>query len=161
MRNIAKGALLTVAVAAAVVSVGIDAAAPVAAQDKEAALKDRQATMKSLGKAMEDIKGYLEGKVEQPAALESARHIQSVANIIPDKFPQGTATVDFPGKSGAKPVIWSDWNDFLAKDKGLKEESAKLVDAVKSGDKNAVATQFVTTGKQACGNCHNTYREKI
>ena len=96
-----------------------------------------------------------------PAALKSAQHIQSVANIIPEKFPQGTATVDFPGKSGAKPVIWTDWNDFLAKDKGLKEESAKLVAAVKSGDKNAVSSQFVATGKQACGACHNTYREKI
>jgi cytochrome c556 len=160
MRNIAKGALLAAA-AAAVVSIGIGGIGPVAAQDKEAALKDRQATMKSLGKAMESIKGYLDGKVEQPAALESAQHIQSVANIIPEKFPQGTATVDFPGKSGAKPVIWSDWNDFLAKDKGLKEESAKLVEALKAGDKSAVAAQFAATGKQACGGCHNTYREKI
>jgi cytochrome c556 len=161
MRNIAKGAFLA-AVSAAVVAIGIGGApVPVSAQDSEAALKDRQATMKSLGKAMETIKAYLDGKAEQPAALESAQHIQSVANIIPEKFPKGTATTDFPGKSGAKPVIWSDWNDFLAKDKGLKEESAKLVDAVKSGDKNTVAAQFVTTGKQACGGCHNTYREKI
>jgi cytochrome c556 len=160
MRNITTGVLLA-AVAAAVVSIGIGAAAPVSAQDSEAALKDRQTTMKSLGKAMENIKGYLDGKVEQPAALESAQHIQSVANIIPEKFPKGTATTDFPGKSGAKPVIWTDWNDFLAKDKGLKEESVKLVDAVKAGDKNAIAAQFAATGKQGCGGCHNTYREKI
>jgi len=147
---------LAVALAA---GVGV-AAWGAAAQDKVAVVKDRQQTMKTLGASMKTIKEYLDGKAgDQAKATESAEKIHEIAQVIPTKFPKGTG-MDAVPDSGAKPVVWTDWDKFLSHQKELVAESEKLVAAAKSGDKSKLQAQFAATGKQGCGGCHDTFRQK-
>ncbi len=132
------------------------------AQDREAAVKDRQATMKAQAAAMAGVKKYLEGDVDQGVAIKNVDDLVKIAQSLPDKFAsKDTSTTDFPGKSGAKPIIWTDWDKFLDAQKNMVNQAEKLTAAVKNGDKRAAADQFATTGKEGCGGCHSTYREKL
>lgn len=139
----------------------LSGAAGVIAQDKEAVVKDRQQTMKGMGGGMASVKAFLDGNADQAKAQEGATQIATNAKVIPDKFPPGTGMADLPGKSGAKPAIWTDWNKFLDAQKSLVSESEKLVDVVKGGDKAKIADQFGATGKNGCGACHTPFREKL
>jgi cytochrome c556 len=157
MKKIMGGAVALGALVAAL-SWGVGG---VAAQDKEAQLKDRQATMKAQGAAMSGIKKYLDGEADLAAATKSADDLVKISMTLPEKFPKGTSMADFPGKTGARPIIWTDWDKFLAAQKNLVAQTEKLDAAVKSGDKKAAADQFATTGKEGCAACHNVYREKL
>ena len=147
--------------AAIALALGVSGGAAVLAQDKEAVVKDRQQFMKSQGAALGGIKAYLDGNADLAKAQESAVQLASLAKQIPDKFPKGTGMADLPGKSGAKPAIWTEWDKFLEHQKTLVTETEKLVEATKSGDKAKIADQFAATGKNGCGGCHTPYREKL
>jgi cytochrome c556 len=155
-----KAMIGTVAIGAMIVALGWGAAG-VSAQDNEAIVKDRQATMKAQGAALDGIKKYLGGEADQAAGTKSADNLVKLAQSLPGKFTKGTSTTDFPGKSGAKPIIWADWDKFLAAQKNLVAQAEKLDAAVKSGDKKAAAEQYAATGKDGCGGCHTTFREKL
>jgi cytochrome c556 len=157
MKRIVASAL---AASALTVAVGWGAAT-VFAQDKLAAVMDRRDTMKAQGAAMEVIKNYIDGKADQAAAVKSADDLLRICQALPTKFPPGTSTDDFPGKSGAKPIIWTDWDKFVAGQKAMVAETQKLDAAVKAGDKQATADGFAAVGKNGCGACHGTYRQKL
>src|SRR5262249_11961324 len=117
--------------------------------------------MKAQGAAMEVIKNYIDGKADQAAAVKSADDLLRICESLPSKFPPGTSTDDFPGKSGAKPIIWTDWDKFVAGQKAMVAETEKLDAAVKAGNKQAAADGFAAVGKNGCGACHGTYRQKL
>jgi cytochrome c556 len=147
------GALLSIAV--------LGGAAPAPAQDKLAIVKHRQALMTRQGNDLKKIRGYLDGKVDLAQAQASAADLIQTAKLIAASFPPGTATTDFPGKSGAKPEIWTEPDKFAAAQKTYAEKADALSAAVKSGDKAEIKTAFLDAGKNGCGNCHATFREKI
>lgn len=151
----------TIIAGALVVALGWGAGTVSAQQDAEAAVKDRQATMKAQGAAVATIKKYIDGAVEKADAVKAADDLVKVAQTVPTKFPKGTSTADFPGKSGAKPAIWTEPDKFAAAAKNEFAEVEKLNAVVKTGDKAAVAAQFDVLGKQGCGGCHTPYREKL
>jgi cytochrome c556 len=151
----------TIVAGALVVALGWGAGNVWAQQDAEAAVKDRQTTMKGQGAAVATIKKYIDGAVEQGDAVKAADDLVKLAQTVPSKFPKGTSTTDFPGKSGAKPAIWTEPDKFAAAAKNEFAEVQKLNAAVKTGDKAAIAAQFDVTGKQGCGGCHTPYREKL
>jgi cytochrome c556 len=135
--------------------------APAAAQEAMKIVQDRQATMKQQGKAMEAIKAFVEGKGElapaQAAAVDLSQHIAK----IPGMFPTGSGMEQFPGKSGAKPAIWTEHDKFVAAQKTAQTKADALVEATKGGDKAAIAAAFADMGKAGCGGCHTPFREKI
>ena len=154
--------IIASALAASALTVAIGwSAATVSAQDKLAAVMNRRDTMKAQGAAMEGIKNYLDGKADQAAAIKSADDLLRLCQSLPTKFPEGTSTDDFPGKSGAKPIIWTDWDKFIAGQKTMVARTDQLDAAVKSGDKKAVADDYAAVGKDGCGACHGTYRQKL
>lgn len=145
--------------AIAVVSGGVGV---LAQSDKEGVIKQRREAMKGMGKAMGAIKGFTEGKTDLAQAEQGASTIAATAPKIPDLFPPGTSMTEFPGKTtGAKPAIWSEHDKFIAAQKNLVSMSEKLVQAVKTGDKAKIGAEFADVGKNGCGNCHNTFREKL
>ena len=145
--------------AIAVVSSGVGV---LAQSDKEGVIKQRREAMKGMGKSMGAVKGYIEGKADQAAAEKGAETIAQTAPKIDQLFPKGTSLDEFPDKkTGAKPAIWSEHDKFLAAQKNLIAESQKLVTAVKSGDKAKVGEEFASIGKNGCGNCHQTFRQKL
>jgi cytochrome c556 len=146
-----------IAVAALVAGLG---AAGVSAQDKEKAVKDRQDVMKSQGDALKAIKEFIDGKNDIAKAKEGTGTLLVTSKQIPTLFPPGTGIGQVQAKTAAKPEIWSDWQKFLDADKSLQSEVEKLAAAVDAGDKAKIAEQFGSVGKNGCGNCHNTFREK-
>lgn len=147
------GAALTIALA------GVAGAA--VAQDKETVLKNRQATMKEQGSDLQKVKAYIDGKGDLAQAKAGAANLTQTTKKIPDLFPPGTAGPNPSGDYAAKPVIWSDWSKFLDAQKTAAAKADALFVAVNGGDKTAIETAFNDLGKNGCGGCHNTFREKI
>jgi len=133
----------------------------VVAQDKAAEIKTRQDTMKRQGKDFKAIQDYVKGQVDQASAEQAIADLQSIAPKIVTLFPEGTGLDAFPGKTGAKPDIWKEWDKFKMIPVSLQGAEAKLAAAIKSGDKSAVGEELINTGKNGCGACHGSYREKI
>jgi cytochrome c556 len=131
------------------------------AQDKEAILKDRQATMKEQGKDLQNVKAYIDGKGDLAQAKESATNLTKTTNKIPALFPPGTGGPNPSGDYVAKPVIWTDWDKFLEAQKTAATKANVLAVAVNGGDKAAIEVAFADLGKNGCGGCHTTFREKI
>jgi cytochrome c556 len=131
------------------------------AQDKETVLKDRQAAMKEQGKDMQNVKAFLDGKGDLAQAKESAVNLTKTTNKIPALFPPGTGGPNPAGDYVAKPVIWGDWDRFISAQKTAAAKADALVVAANSGDKAAIEAAYGDLGKNGCGNCHTTFREKI
>jgi cytochrome c556 len=131
------------------------------AQDKETVLKDRQATMKEQGKSLGSVKAYIDGKGDLAQAKAGAADLTQTTKKIPDLFPPGTDGPNPTGDYVAKPLIWTDWNKFLDAQKAAASKADALLVAVSSGDKTAIETAFNDLGKNGCGACHTTFREKI
>ena len=157
MTPLAKRRLLGVVWTIGIIAV----AAPAPAQDKQAVLKERQATMKQQAGDLGRIKGYLDGKAGQSAALAAATDLTKTTRKIPDLFPPGTAGPSPDGKYQPKPTVWSERAKFLDAQKTAAAKAEALLAAVKGGDKNAVRTAFIDLGKNGCGNCHTSFRETL
>jgi cytochrome c556 len=147
--------------AAAVIVVAGAAAGSAVAQDKETVLKDRQATMKEQGKDVGAVKAYLDGKGDLAQAKTGAANLTQTTKKIPQLFPAGTGGPSPDGDYLAKPEIWTDWNKFLDAQKAAAAKADALLVAVNGDDKSAIEAAFNDLGKNGCGGCHTTFREKI
>ena len=130
-------------------------------QDNETVLKDRQATMKEQGKDIGAVKAYLDGKGDLAQAKTGAAGLTQTTKKIPELFPPGTGGPNPTGDYVAKPVIWTDWNKFLDAQKAAAGKAEALLVALNGGDKTAIEAAFNDLGKNGCGACHTTFREKI
>src|SRR5215470_17232569 len=131
------------------------------AQDKEAVLKNRQETMKEQGKDIGAVKAYLDGKGDLAQAKTGAADLTQTTKKIPGLFPPGTAGKSPDGDYEAKAIIWTDWNKFLDAQKNAAAKADALLVAVNGGDRAAIEAAFSDLGKNGCGACHTTFREKI
>jgi cytochrome c556 len=147
-------------VAATVATIGFGAVS-VMAQDKEAVIKERRDTMKRQSDDLKAVQEYVKGEGDQATAVAKLNDMLAINGKIVGLFAPGTSMTDFPGKTGAKPEIWTEWDKFKTLPGGLKAEEEKLLTAVKSGDKTAIGAQLGATGKNGCGACHTPYREKL
>jgi cytochrome c556 len=134
--------------------------ASVLAADDAAAVDHRQAVMKQQGKDMTAIKAYIDDKADLASAQAAGADLVKTMAEIPDLFPKGTGMEQFPGKSYAKPVVWTDWVKFLAGAKTAQDKAATLNTALKGGDKAQITAAFGDMGKNGCGACHEPFREK-
>ena len=113
--------------------------------------KARQDLMDANGGAMKVLSGMAKGEVAFDAAAAAAAKATLIASAadIPAKFKNNTTDP----QSHAKPEIWTSWDDFTTKAKGLGDAAAALdvssLDGVKAG-LGAVGG--------ACGACHQTYK---
>jgi cytochrome c556 len=153
MRHVVLGAVMTIVLA------GLGAS--VLAQDKETVVKNREALMKGQGKDLGSVKAYTEGKGDLAQAEAGAAGLAQSTKKIPEVFPPGTGGTSTDGKYATKPVIWTDWNKFLDAQKTAASKAELLLVAVKSGDKTKIETAFGDLGKNGCGGCHETFREKL
>lgn len=122
----------------------------------------REDAMKKMGGHMKAIKAFTEGTGSAADVAERAAEINEISKNIPSLFPAGTdmnGAADSKVKASAK--IWQDWQGFEKASVTLGAKSQALVAAANGGDKMAIAAAFEDMGKNACGNCHNTFREKI
>jgi cytochrome c556 len=137
-------------------------AVAVSAQDKEALVKDRQATMKRQGADLKYIGDFVKGVGgDQAGATEKINDLLAINLKIVSLFVPGTSSADLPGKSNAKPEIWTEWDKFKAIPPVLQEAELKLAAAIKTGDKGMIGPAIGNVGKNGCGACHSNFREKL
>ncbi len=157
MKNSARSGMVVVGIGLMLVAATVS----VTAQDnKEAAIKTRQDFMKAQGADVKAITDYSKGQGDQAAALTAANDLVARNSKIAGLFPPGTSAADFPGKSNAKPELWTEMDKAKAIWTALAAEEVKLVDVVKGGDQQAVGAQLGAMGKAGCGACHGAYRVK-
>ena len=86
-------------------------------------VKIRQAMMKENNTHIKAIKKYLKGhkNAKKEARLGTAGDVElraialaGIAKRIPSMFPKGTSLKDRPGKTRAKPAIWTENKKFRA-----------------------------------------------
>jgi cytochrome c556 len=156
MRKILLKSMLVAGVGAflAVGSVGVFAQEG----DKLAAIKARQDFMKAQGADVKAISDFSKGQGDQAAATKAAEDLQARSQKITGVLVPGTSLADFPGKTKAKPELFTDTAKVKAIVAALQTEEGKLTTAVKGGDKQAVADQLAATNKAGCGACHGSYR---
>ncbi|MFT4151057.1 MAG: cytochrome c [Paracoccaceae bacterium] len=111
----------------------------------------RQQVMKHVGGGMKALGDMAGGKTAFDAAkaAEAKAALVAAAAEIPAKFkPQASDPA-----SEAKPDIWTNWDDFLAKASAL-ETAAKAVD---TGSADTLKAGMGAVGG-ACKACHSAYR---
>lgn len=132
------------------------------AQDKEAAVSARQAAMKQEGPNLRAISDYANDKgTDQATAIAKTQELLALSDKLIALWPAGTSSKDMPGKSNAKPEIWTELDKFKAIYAGQKKAEEELLAAVQKGDKPAVQAAVANIGKGSCSACHGTYREKV
>lgn len=144
MKFLSKTLIAGLAIAAATVALAEGEPTDPNVQAWEALMKKNGAAVKVLG----DMAG---GKAAFDAAAAEAAKADLIADAaaIPDTF---KATSTDPA-SEAKPEIWTNWDDFVAKAGALNAAATALdvssVDTIKAG-MGAIGG--------ACKDCHTTYR---
>ena len=131
------------------------------ANDEEAqqVAEERSRTMKTLGRSMRTLKGFVEGRGTAEEAGAAAAAIADAAPTLPSLFPAGSGMAALPD-SESKEVIWEDWEEFVAGTERLGEKAAALQAAISSGDSDRIGAAFGDLGKNGCGGCHSKFREK-
>jgi cytochrome c556 len=147
-----------VVVSGIVLAAGLFAGA--ARADDAAVIDNRQSVMKAQGKDTTAIKAFLDDKTDLASAQTAGADLVVQVGKIPDLFPKGTGMAEYQGKSWAKPAVWTEADKFAAAVKTAVEKAAALDKALKAGDKAAITAAFGDMGKNGCGGCHETFREK-
>ena len=156
LRNLAAGTLLMLMTAGATMAWAADEPANV--------VKYRQNFMKANGAHIGMVAAVVKGEVgltdeiaQNAAALAELGEMLS-ANLQ-QLFPEGTEKMEGL-KTAALPAIWEKWGDFEQIAMRFQEESARLAEVAEGGDMAAIGQQLGVLGKEGCGACHETFREK-
>lgn len=91
-------------------------------------------------------------EVDQAEYVRAARSLAYLFSMIPSTFEQNLTV----HASRAKPEIWENWDDFVARAKELQMVAEEVAAAAEDqGAKNTL--QMVR--KLYCGDCHDSYRK--
>lgn len=125
-------------------------------------IKERRALMKGNSRNVKAIVAYLkQGKGSAADVAKSAEWIAASADKMAGLFPKGSGMKDGAGETGAKPTIWTERGKFDAAATTLKTLAMGLAKTARSGDKKAIGVAMSTFGKNGCGGCHRTFRQKL
>lgn len=136
---------------AAAVLVGLSAAALAHADVENQAVAARMESMKAIGGAMKTLGGMAKGAVDFDAVAAQAAvdEVAAQSGALPALF----EAQETDPLSEAKPEIWTNWDDFVAKSNALNSaaEAITITDAASIG----VAMQAIGG---SCKDCHSDYR---
>ena len=93
-----------------------------------------------------------------PAVKSGAATIASLSKQANGWFPAGTGPD--VGKTGAKPEIWQNQRDFVAKLHNFQAAAQAFNAAAQSGDMNAIKARYSDLGG-TCKACHDKYRSEM
>ena len=132
------------------------------AADLASTVDQRRAIMKQQSEDLKAISAYVDDKGgDQATAVAKARDLASLNAKLEGLWPAGTSSKDMPGKTNAKPEIWTDQTNFKAALAALSAGEKKLIPALEQGDKAAAKAAMGELGKNGCGACHGSFREKM
>ena len=156
LRNLAAGSTL------ALMTLGGTLA--FAADEPANLVKYRQTFMKGNSAHLGMIASVVKGEVSltdelAPNAAALAEMGEMLAANLQQLFPEGTDKAAGL-ETAALPKIWENWGQFEQVAMRFQEETAKLAEVAQSGDMAAIGQQVGVLGKEGCGACHETFREK-
>jgi cytochrome c556 len=127
-------------------------------------VKYRQNFMKGNSAHLGMIAALVKGEVSltdelAPNAAALAEMGEMLSANLQQLFPEGTDKAAGL-ETAALPVIWEKWSDFEQVAMRFQEETAKLAEVAQGGDAAAIGQQLGVVGKEGCGACHETFREK-
>ncbi|MFN4087501.1 MAG: c-type cytochrome [Alphaproteobacteria bacterium] len=154
------GFTLRAAAMAALLAIGVGAAATATAQDGAEAVKSRQALMKEIGANMKGVGDVVKGASGETLddLKRRAGEISAAAGKIPAAFDAEVHTDNAPAgvETTAMPAIWTDRAKFEEAAKALEAAAATLAGAA---DMDGARAAFPDVGR-SCGACHNAFRQK-
>jgi cytochrome c556 len=154
------------AVATALVAMAAGSTSAFAADEPANVVKYRQTFMKGNSAHLGMIAAIMKGEVSltgeiAPNAAALAEMGEMLSANLQQLFPGGTAMGgDIGVETHALPAIWEKWGDFEQVAMRFQEETAKLAEVAEGGDMAAIGQQLGVVGKEGCGACHETFREK-
>jgi len=115
----------------------------------------RHETMEALGDAILPLNQMAQGEmpVDEAVFLEQARSLAASSADVFVGFDDQTQDEH----SRAKPEIWDNWDDFVAKGEALQTAATALLEAAESGG-SAAGIPLVRGVRDTCGGCHRPYR---
>jgi len=150
----------TCVAAAVALSIGAGMAVDAWAQQRkpEDSIKMRKAALTVLSWNFGTLGAMVKGQIpyDQAEAVKRAEAVSLVSHLPGEGFVKGTES---GGDTRALPEVWAQPDKFKANQERLESETAKLVQAAKSGDPGQLKAQFGATAK-ACSNCHDDFRRK-
>ena len=148
---LASIALLGVTATAATVKVS----GPKAAQ----VMHERHEGMEAIGKAFKTLRREFDSSTPSvPTVRKSAAQIANLAKRSSNWYPAGTGPD--VAKTGAKPEIWQNPQDFAAKLSAFQKAAFVFNAAAARGDMNAAKARYADLGG-ACKACHDKYRTEM
>ena len=118
--------------------------------------EDREAVMKSMGKALGQIVPMAQGK--QPFDAAAVQAALADLNTQAEKFDVAVLFPEGSASPATSPKIWEDMDDFKARVAKLQADTAAAA-AAPAADVAALQAQLGTIGGN-CGGCHEAYRLK-
>ena len=132
---------------------------PVSGQQAVSIMHERHEGMETIGKSAKAIKRQLDSASPDMAEVRAgAAQIADLSRKASGWFPGGTGPD--VGKTGAKPEIWQNRQDFAAKLHNFQDAAKAFNVAAMSGDVDSIKTKFGELG-QACKACHDKYRKEM
>ena len=156
--------LRNLAVATALVVMTAGSTSAFATDEPANVVKYRQTFMKGNSAHLGMIAAIMKGEVSltdeiAPNAAALAEMGEMLSANLQLLFPEGTDKAAGL-KTAALPAIWEKWGDFEQVAMRFQEETAKLAEVAQGGDMAAIGQQLGVVGKEGCGACHETFREK-
>ena len=132
---------------------------PVSGEQAKSIMHERHEGMETIGKSNKAIKRELEGGSPDLGVVRaSAARISDLATKASGWFRAGTGP-DI-GKTGAKPEIWQNQDDFLTKLTAFQKAAVAFHGVAAGNDVNAIKASYGNLG-QACKACHDKYRSEM
>jgi cytochrome c556 len=121
-----------------------------------AIMHERHEGMETIGKAFKTLHREFDSSSPNVATVRaSADQIGNLAKKSSRGFVVGTGPE--AGKTGAKPEIWQNWPDFVAKQHAFQQSAQAFRAAAASGDMNAAKARYMDLAG-TCKACHDKYR---
>ena len=149
-----------IAAAAAVIVTSAGVAVAALPKDKLlSVMHARHEGMESIGKANKAIGRELKGDSPDLTVVRlSAAQLAKLSGQASGWFPRGSGPE--LGKTGAKPEIWQNQKDFLAKLHNFQVAAKAFNSAAAGNDLNATKARFADLGG-TCKACHDKYRSEM
>ena len=151
--------IVPIAFASIALLAGASAAAKLSGPEAAQVMHDRHEGMENIGKSFKALhREFDSSSPSAPTVKASAGQIAALSRQSSNWFAPGTGPE--AGKTGAKPEIWRNWQDFAAKLSAFQKSAQAFDAAGASGDMNAAKARFADLGG-TCKACHDKYRAEM
>ena len=120
---------------------------------------ERHEGMESIGKAFKALHREFDSPAPDAAAVKaSADQVAVLAAKSSSWFAKGSGPE--AGKTGAKPEIWQNWPDFVAKNRAFQQSAQAFRTMAAKGDMAAAKASYANLAG-TCKACHEKYRAEM